>query len=180
MDAFENIAKLYFEEKNFWVRQSVKMEVSKEDKRSIGNTSMPRPEIDLIVFDAVKNKLWLIEAKSYLDSNGVNYSGILNDNKKIKNRYRLLNDKGFQKIVVRGLKKQMIQDGLINKDTIIGFGLIAAKVRKSDEEKIKEFARKQKWLFVSPKEIKEVLQGLAEKKWDNNEVVIASKIILRN
>ena len=47
MDAFEEIVKLLLETKGYWVRQDVKVDFTKDDKKSLNNASMPRPEIDL-------------------------------------------------------------------------------------------------------------------------------------
>jgi len=49
MNAFEDIVKLYLEEEGYWVRQSVKVhKISKLDKRSLKNSSMPTHEIDMV------------------------------------------------------------------------------------------------------------------------------------
>ena len=72
MNAFEDIVKVYLEEKGYWVRQSVKVEkITSEDKKAIGLTTMPRPEIDLVALNAKENELLLVEVKSFLNSQGV-------------------------------------------------------------------------------------------------------------
>jgi hypothetical protein len=50
MDAFEQvIARLLFQE-GYWVNQSFKIELSKEEKREIGRPSSPRWEVDLLAY----------------------------------------------------------------------------------------------------------------------------------
>lgn len=51
MDYFESICKTLLEDEGYWVRQSYKVELSKEQKRKLGKPSLPRPEIDLIAFN---------------------------------------------------------------------------------------------------------------------------------
>ena len=67
MDAFEEIVKLLLETQGYWVRQDVKVNITKDDKKSLSNASMPRPEIDLAAFNPARNELMLVEVKSYLD-----------------------------------------------------------------------------------------------------------------
>lgn len=43
-DHFENIARTLLEAEGYWVAQSFKVNVTKEEKRQIGKHSIPRPE----------------------------------------------------------------------------------------------------------------------------------------
>ena len=51
-----------------WVRTSVKVEITKEEKRLIGRPSSPRWEIDIVAYSGRDNLLYAVECKSYLDS----------------------------------------------------------------------------------------------------------------
>ncbi len=179
MNAFENIIGLYLEESGYWVKQSVKVEISVEDKKKIGIPTMPRPEIDLVAYSAKKNILILIEAKSYLDSPGVRFESIANPKSRSLNRYRLLNDAMFQSIVTKRLIKSFLEKGLINKQTKIKYALAAGNVYSRDEDKIKKYFNKKGWIFISPKEIKEKIRSLAKKGWEDNLVTITAKLILK-
>lgn len=55
MNAFEDIVAYYFEEEGYWVRKTVKVNISKEEKKLIGLPSMPRPEIDLVALKVKEN-----------------------------------------------------------------------------------------------------------------------------
>ncbi len=46
MEPFEDIVRRYLENEGYWVRQSVKVHISREDKVAIGTYSMPTPEVD--------------------------------------------------------------------------------------------------------------------------------------
>ena len=71
MDHFESIIKTLLEAEGYWVRQSFKVNLTKEEKRQIGKPSIPRPEIDLLALHFARNEVLAFEAKSFLDSPGV-------------------------------------------------------------------------------------------------------------
>jgi len=64
MNAFENIVRMFLEGKGYWVRQSVKVHISKEDKKALRLDTMPRPEIDLVALNVKESELLLVEVKS--------------------------------------------------------------------------------------------------------------------
>jgi hypothetical protein len=51
MNAFEDVISRYLEDQGYWVRQSVKIDIDKQEKVKIGTQSMPRPEIDLVALN---------------------------------------------------------------------------------------------------------------------------------
>jgi hypothetical protein len=61
MDAFEIIVGQCLEEKGYWVRHSVKVELTKEEKREIGLPTMPRAEIDLVALSVKSDQLMIVE-----------------------------------------------------------------------------------------------------------------------
>lgn len=71
MDYFESIIKTLLESESYWVRQSFKVNLTKEEKRNVGKHTIPRPEIDLLAYKSNQNKVLAIEVKSFLDSSGV-------------------------------------------------------------------------------------------------------------
>ncbi|WP_176465369.1 MULTISPECIES: hypothetical protein [unclassified Pseudomonas] len=71
MDYFESIIKTLLESESYWVRQSFKVNLTKEEKRNVGKHTIPRPEIDLLAYKPNQNKILAIEVKSFLDSSGV-------------------------------------------------------------------------------------------------------------
>ena len=66
MDHFEGIIKTLLEQEGYWVRQSFKINLTKQEKRDTGKPSMPRPEIDLLAFKQSRNEILAIEVKSFL------------------------------------------------------------------------------------------------------------------
>jgi hypothetical protein len=68
VDAFEQLVSEILWMSGFWVRTSVKVELTKEEKRLIGRHSSPRWELDIVGYSARKNVLQVVECKSYMDS----------------------------------------------------------------------------------------------------------------
>ena len=181
MNAFEDIVKLYLEEKGYWVRQSVKVNrITKEDKRDIGTYSMPRPEIDLVALNVEKNELLLVEVKSYLDSYGV-YSEAITDEKDVfSKRYRLFTNSIFREVVTKRLREEYLEQGLIDKNTTVNYALAAGHIHfPEDELRIKDHFSKQKekWILFPPKDIKDKIRKMSEKGWEDNLVTITAKLI---
>ena len=62
MDHFENIVATLLEADGYWVRQSFKVNVTKEEKVRIGKPSIPRPEIDLLALKLDRSEIIAFEA----------------------------------------------------------------------------------------------------------------------
>jgi len=180
MNAFEDIVAKYLELEGHWVRQSVKVNISKQDKRDIGTFSMPRPEIDLVALNVKENELLLIEVKSFLDSYGV-YSEAITDEKDVfSKRYRLFTDSIFREVVTKRLREEYLKQGLVNENTKINYALAAGNIHSSaDELKIREYFSKPErgWKLFSPKDIKDKIRKMSEKGWEDNLVTITAKLI---
>ena len=71
MDAFEQLVSEILWMDGYWVRTSVKVDLTKEEKVLIGRPSSPRWELDIVAYSGRDNLLRVVECKSYLDSRGV-------------------------------------------------------------------------------------------------------------
>ena len=71
MDAFEKLIAEILWAEGYWVRTSVRVNLTKEEKVRIGRYSSPRWELDVVRYRGRRNALQVIECKSYLDSRGV-------------------------------------------------------------------------------------------------------------
>jgi hypothetical protein len=178
MDAFESIIALSLSEQGFWVKQGVKLDISKKHKRIIGTHSMPRPEIDIVAYKPAEKLLLLVEVKSYLDSTGVQYRDVIGEGKGSE-RYKLFTNKNFRKVVTQQIIKDYKQAGLISTEVKVNYALTAGKIKNGDEEKIQTYFNKNKWVLFTPKQVSKVLKDLANKGYDNNPVIVAAKLILR-
>jgi len=185
MNAFEEIVKQYLEAEGYWVRQSVKVDISKDDKKAIGLPTMPRPEIDLVALNAKENELLLIEVKSFLDSQGVYFGdddiGKFRSGSWAAKRYRLFADEKFRKIVTKRLKEDYLQRGLINRKTKINYALAVGKFYSPNDEPItKAFFTRKGWELFTPKQIKGKIKELSQKGWEDNLLTVAAKLIMRD
>lgn len=180
MNAFEDIVALYLEEEGYWVRQSVKVEkISKEDKRAIGKKTMPTPEIDIVALNFKRNELLLVEVKSYLDSQGVDFDSLTGKNKRLAGRYRLFNHKTFRDIITERLQEEYLKRGLIKKNTEINYALAAGKIYTGEESQINVYFKKKGWKLFLPEQIKAKIRELSKKSWEDNLVTITTKLVLR-
>jgi len=183
MNAFENIVAQYLEAEGYWVRQSVKVEISKEAKKTLKLSTMPRPEIDLVALNVKENELLLVEVKSFLDSQGVYFEDVIGKEGEESwgaKRYRLFANSKFREVVTAKLREEYLKQGLINENTKINYALAAGHIRTlEDELKIrKHFSQQEEgWKLFSPKEIKEKIAELSKKGWEDNLVTITAKLI---
>jgi hypothetical protein len=179
MDAFEKIIGQLLQEEKYWVKHSVKIELTLEEKRSINKPSTPRPEIDIVAYDVNRDTVYLLEVKSYLDSPGVRYDEVAIEQKEQSGRYKLLTAKNYRNVLSASLKRDWIEQGLIGAKTAISLGLIAGKIYRGQEEEMAEYFNMQGWLFWGPSIIREKMLLLAGKGYENNAVTIAAKILTR-
>ena len=179
MDYFESIIKTLLESDGYWVRQSFKVNLTKEEKRNIGKHSIPRPEIDLLAYKPSENIVFAIEAKSFLDSTGVDVPS-LNEYYEIpEGRYKLFTCENYRNIVFSRLKQDLIENGMGNASTKIILGLAAGNVYQSKSQEIRSLFHDRGWLFWSPEDIREKVISLAKKGYENEPSIITAKILMR-
>jgi hypothetical protein len=111
MDAFEQVVGEILWREGYWVRTSVKVELTKEDKRAIDLPSSPRWELDVVAYRANDNHLKMVECKSYLDSPGVKLRGFDSSNEKEAGRFKLFNKPTLRQVVFDRLRKQFAESG---------------------------------------------------------------------
>ena len=180
MDYFESIIKTLLEEEGYWCRQSFKVNVTNAEKREIGKLSIPRPEIDLIAYKPGENRILAIEVKSYLDSPGVRVKDLKQRYEVPKGGYKLFTCEAYREIVFNRLKLDLIELGLIDEPHPIQIGLVAGKVYKQAEAELQTLIENDGMLFWGPSLIKSKMKKLASKKYENDPVVIAAKLLVRD
>jgi hypothetical protein len=179
MDHFENIIKTLLEAEGYWVRQSFKVNLTKEEKRQIGKPSIPRPEIDLLALHFTRNEVLAFEAKSFLDSPGVKLADLQENHEVPKGRYKLFTCERYRHIVSKRLVEDLASYGMANPTTKLLFGLAAGNVYQRQTAAIREFMSKMKWFFWSPEDIKRKVTALANQGYENNAAIITAKILTR-
>jgi hypothetical protein len=64
MDAFEQVVSEILWMDGYWVRTSVKVDLTKEEKVSIGRPSSPRWELDIVGYSGRDNTLRVVDCKA--------------------------------------------------------------------------------------------------------------------
>ncbi|MCK8102397.1 hypothetical protein [Pseudoalteromonas sp. 2CM36K] len=179
MELFEGIIKTLLEHEGYWVRQSFKVNLTKEEKRAIGKHSIPRPEIDLLAFKPGTNSLIVLEAKSYFDSLGVKISELLEHFEIPDGRYKIFTCENYRNIVFSRLVKDLVELGLAEADVQPQLGLVAGNVYQNKSSDIAEYFTQNNWFFWSPEMVKDKVNALAELGYENNTAIITAKILMR-
>ena len=179
MNHFEGIIKTILEHDGYWVRQSFKVKLTKQEKRDIGKPSLPRPEIDLLAFKQSENKILALEAKSYLDSRGVNLDELQKQYDIPEGRYKLFTCCKYQRILLDRLKENLMNVGMADLKTHIVLGLVAGKVYRSISNDVQEYFNTNNWFFWGPDDVKNKLNELAQSGYENEPAIITTKILMR-
>lgn len=179
MDHFESIISTLLEADGYWVRRSFKVNLEPKEKREIGKPSIPRPEIDLLALHFSRNEVIAFEAKSYLDSPGVKLAELLKEHDVPEGSYKLFTSERYRRIVLRRLRRELIESGMADSHTKILLGLAAGKVYQNQSDAIRKFMEKKKWRFWSPEEIKDRVTALAKHRYENAPAIITAKILMR-
>lgn len=181
MDAFELISAQLLQEEGFWTIVNYKIDITKEiAKNQLKKPTMPRPEVDILAYK--RGTIYLIEVKSYIDSKGVQAKSILTKKNtllsSIHGRYKLFTWKAYRKILPKLVKNDLRKKGLINNSRVkIKYGLIAGKFSGTSEIILKKYFNSHGWLIWGPVEIKNKVENLITKGYENNVMTILSKIL---
>lgn len=180
VDAFEQVVASLLERDGFWVRSSVKVELSKAEKRSIGRASSPRWELDLVAYKGKTNELWMVECKSYLDSGGVGMSAFDGSNPGFASRFKLFNEDRLFETVRDRLCAQLIDAGACRAKPKVRLVLVAGRIANSRHRTELHATFKRKgWLLWDEAELRRRLTLLSAESYDNAVASVVSKILLR-
>ena len=181
MHAFEQIAAHFFEAQGYWTRVGLKIDLDKAQKRSVGNPSMPRPEIDLVAFKPGKNELLIVECKSYLDSHGVRVESFEGEESVHKDRFKLFNLEPYRQLVTDSLVKQLIDEGLlVSNSPTIRYVVVAGKIKTGHEPRLREIFEKNRWQLITPAALAEGLRQFAKRGYEDDLATMIVKILERN
>ncbi|WOH50559.1 hypothetical protein [Bradyrhizobium sp. sBnM-33] len=133
MDAFEQVVAEILWIEGYWVRTSVKIELTKNEKKTIGRPSSPRWELDIVAYSGRDNVLRVVECKSYLDSLGVQAQGFDPESKNAT-RYKLFNDDVLRETVFGRLAQQFTAAGLCRPSPEIKLCLACGKINEKGRQ----------------------------------------------
>ena len=180
MDAFEQLVSEILWMEGYWVRTSVKVDLTKEEKRLIGRHSSPRWEIDIVAYKGGENLLRIVECKSYFDSTGVRASAFDGSNPDHAKRYKLFNDAQLRRVVFNRLCLQLAASGACGNAPKIQLSLAAGKVRNDgDRAAIHAYFEEQGWELWDEAWLRERLRSMAQQGYENQVSAVVSKLLLR-
>jgi hypothetical protein len=180
MDAFEQLVSEILWMEGYWVRTSVKVELTKGEKRLIGRHSSPRWELDIVAYNGRDNLLRVVECKSYFDSVGVKaccFDGTSPDDAK---RYKLFNEPALRRVVFNRLRLQLAAAGACRDAPEVRFSLACGKVRnETDRTLIRTHFETKGWDFWDESWLRERLQRMARQGYENQVSAVVAKLLLR-
>lgn len=178
MDAFEQLAADIFWSEGYWVRTSVKVELTREDKIAIDRHSSPRWELDLVAYQPMRDELLALECKSYLDSGGVHAAHFL-PGSKYAHRYKLFHDAKLRDVILTRLKSQFEEAGLCKPATTVGLGLVHAHATPGNATKLTEIFEAGGWLLFGPGWLKSHVSALSKRSYENSIAAVVAKLLIR-
>jgi hypothetical protein len=180
MDAFEQVIGEILWRMGYWVRTSVKVELTKEEKRSIELPSSPRWELDVVAYKASDNSLLAVECKSFLDSPGVKLHAFDGSNAKAAKKFKLFNKPQLRTVVFDRLKKQLVDSGSCLPDPTVTLCLACGRIA-SDANRVglqKHFVA-QGWELWDETWLHDRLREMAGGGYENQVSAVVAKLLLR-
>lgn len=178
MDAFESVIAAILQRQGFWTLTSVKVELTKAEKRAIGRHSSPRWELDVVAYRGRENDLRVVECKSFLDSPGVECTAFDGVNSAAASRYKLFCDAKLRQVVLHRLVLQLVSQGFCAPKPQVTLCLAAGKIR-GDEDWLRSHFEKKGWMLWGPELIRAELGKLRDIGYENSVAAVVAKLLLR-
>jgi hypothetical protein len=179
VDAFEQVVSEILWMEGYWVRTSVKVALTKEEKREIGRHSSPRWELDIVAYRGRDNLLRVVECKSFLDSPGVRATAFDGTDVNDAKRYKLFNDPDLRRVVFNRLHLQFAASGACRPDPEIRLCLACGKVYESGRAKLRAHFEAQGWDLWDEPWLREKLRCMASLGYENEVSAVVAKLLLR-
>ena len=180
MDAFEEIVAGLLWEEGYWTTIGYKVNLPKEKKALLGKPSLPRPELDVLAYQASENRIIWVECKSYLDSQGIKINALIGEDKINSQRYKVFTWPLYRETVTKSLIKQVVKMGLTKPAPTIEYCLASGKIATDDDrEKLHLLFKKNGWLLLDEYWVKRGLEKLANKGYQNDVAIIVAKLFSR-
>lgn len=179
MDAFEHLVSDILWNQGYWVRTNVKVNLTKEEKKDIDKSTTPRWELDAVAYKGADNHLLAVECKSFLDSQGVRLYAFDGTSDDAAKRFKLFNDTRLREVVLSRLGKQFHESGACGAAPKITLCLAAGHIHKKDRAALKTLFDDNGWLLWDRSWLRERLQEMADRGYENDVAPIVSKILLK-
>jgi hypothetical protein len=180
MDAFEQVVSEILWMEGYWVRTSVKVALTKGEKKAIGRPSSPRWELDIVAYSGRYNLLRVVECKSYLDSRGVALRAFDGSDEGFAKRFKLFGDKRLRNVVFERLRKQFAESGACRPKPVVKLCLACGRIASvADREKLHKHFAKKGWELWDEKWLQEKLGVMSKRGYENQVSAIVAKLLLR-
>jgi hypothetical protein len=159
---------------------SVKVELTKEEKRQISRPSSPRWELDIVAYSGRDNLLRVIECKSYLDSRGVALRAFDGRDDKFAERFKLFADDQLRSVVFQRLRRQFAESGACCPNAEVKLCLACGRIA-TDTDRIglhKHFSEKGWELWDEPW-LRARLKRMSDQGYENQVSAVVAKLLLR-
>ena len=177
MDAFEELVSEVLRAEGYWVHQGYKINLDREEKRALGNPSMPRPEIDLVAYKARTGELLSLECKSYFDSGGVHARDLLPGGKNAQ-RYKMFVNAPLREMVLSRLVEQMVDSGTVVGTPSPKLGMVYGYATAANTEILRSHFNEHGWELYGPEWLRDRLQQMALRSYDNQVASVVAKLLL--
>jgi hypothetical protein len=178
MDAFENLIAMLLRRDGYWTATSVKVELTKEEKRKINRPSSPRWEIDVVAYKGSTNELLAVECKSFLDSPGVKFR---NGQFEPIKTYKLFCDQELRDTILSRLKRQLIEKGACPNSPSVKLCMAVGHIASvTDRRGLSTLFKSHGWSLFDDAWILEKLREAATTSFENDIAHVVAKLIVRN
>lgn len=180
MDAFEQLVSEILWMEGYWVRTSVKVELTKEEKKTIGRPSAPRWELDIVAYSGRDNLLRVVECKSYLDSRGVALRAFDGNDERFAERFKLFGDEQLRKVVFARLCQQFAASGACQLGPEVKLCLACGRIASdADREGLHKYFAAKGWELWDEKWLRARLEEMSKRGYENQVSAVVAKLLLR-
>lgn len=179
MDSFEDVVATVLDRAGFWVRTSVKVNLTREEKHAIGRPSAPRWELDIVAYSGLENELLVVECKSYLDSAGVRAGSFDGPKAAAETRYKLFSDAVLRGVVLSRLETQLVEQRFCPVGVKARLCLAAGNIH-GDPAPLRAIFEANGWKLFDRGWLISGLEALAAESYENSVASIVAKLLLRD
>jgi hypothetical protein len=180
MDAFEQLVSEILWMDGYWVRTSVKVELTKPEKVLIGRPSSPRWELDIVAYSGRDNLLRVVECKSYLDSGGVALRAFDGRDARFAERFKLFSDESLRNVVFGRLRQQFANSGACAPNAVVKLCLACGRIATSaDRDGLHKHFAEKGWDLWDEPWLRQRLQAMSDHGYENQVSAVVAKLLLR-
>jgi hypothetical protein len=180
MNAFEQLVSEILWMEGYWVRTSVKAELTKEEKRKIGLPSAPRWELDIVAYSGRENLLRVVECKSYIDSRGVAMRAFDGTDERFGKRFKLFANEALRRVVFERLSQQLAVSGACAPNPTVKLCLACGRIASDTDRKgLHRHFEQMGWELWDESWLRQKLKSMSERGYEDQVSAVVSKLLLR-